>query len=395
VSTAFDGFYVRFEDRFRGSRAQTTSRLLEYLPLLAALKDGQAGPLRALDLGSGRGEWLEVLRDHGWEASGVDQNQEMVARSVERGLEVLRGDVLESLRRLPDCCLLLVTAFHLVEHVAFETLLQLVEQARRVLQPGGVLLFETPNPENLQVGSHTFYLDPTHVRPLPPGLLAFVLQDAAFGWVELLRLHPYDEIALAETDPPVDAVDHAVRLHFGPQDYAVIGLKVDAGDDPRVGPMAGALGSIRDSVRVGPIPDALRAGGTAARAARAEHRAAVAESRAAAAELRAASAETRAAHAEARAGEADARAAACEEGAALAESRAAAADSRTAAALAEAAQKRARAEQLRADAERERRRGELAEAHLAALHRHLLWRVGAPVYRGIRALFRSKRGPNA
>ncbi len=181
------GFYRAFEDRYRGSRELISKRLEAYLPFIEPLKDIYSSP-RALDLGCGRGEWLELLRREGFQATGVDFDAEMLAACTEHGLEVIEGDAIAYLRSQSDDSLCIVSGFHIVEHIAFEDLQTMVTEALRVLKPGGLLILETPNPENLAVGTNNFYLDPTHLRPIPALLLSFLPEHYGFGRVRIVRL---------------------------------------------------------------------------------------------------------------------------------------------------------------------------------------------------------------
>jgi O-antigen chain-terminating methyltransferase len=180
-------FYRAFEDRYRGAREIIKDRLRAYArftdPLLRT-----ASPPMALDLGCGRGEWLELLGESGFDARGVDLDEGMLAACVERGLNAQHGDALAALRETPSDSLALVSSFHLVEHLPFGLVQELIAEALRVLQPGGLLIMETPNPENLTVGATSFYLDPTHLHPLPPGLLGFATEHAGFRRQRIVRL---------------------------------------------------------------------------------------------------------------------------------------------------------------------------------------------------------------
>jgi O-antigen chain-terminating methyltransferase len=212
------GFYRAFEDRYRGARETIKERLRAYQPFIAPLAGLQTPP-RALDVGCGRGEWLELLGEQGFAARGVDLDDGMLAACRERGLDVELGDAIECLRRLPDASLTLVSAFHLVEHIPFELLQALVDQARRVLVPGGLLIMETPNAENLVVGATSFYLDPTHLRPLPPQLLAFVTEYGGFPRHKVVRLQ---EDAALRGDAPIGLIN---VLDGVSPDYAVVAQK--------------------------------------------------------------------------------------------------------------------------------------------------------------------------
>jgi len=183
-----DSFYLAFEDRHRGTRELIINRLRVYLPFIRPLKDiYDECPL--LDLGCGRGEWLELSGEAGFLAHGVDLDEGMLSACRERGFSVETQDALTALKQLPDHSLAVVSGFHLAEHLQFDTLQELVKEALRVLKPAGLLIFETPNPENIIVGTSDFYLDPTHHRPLPPQLLSFLTEYAGFFRTKILRLN--------------------------------------------------------------------------------------------------------------------------------------------------------------------------------------------------------------
>ena len=186
-------FYRAFEERYRGSRELIRTRLQAYLPFITPLP-GIYQHAQAIDLGCGRGEWLELLQGAGFTPQGVDLDTGMLAACTERGLPVVQGDALVHLQSLDDASQCLVSGFHLAEHLPFHDLKILVQQALRVLKPGGLLILETPNPENIEVGTSSFYLDPTHQRPLPPLLLSFLTGHCGFVRVHTLRLQESPEL---------------------------------------------------------------------------------------------------------------------------------------------------------------------------------------------------------
>jgi SAM-dependent methyltransferase len=216
-----DVFYQAFEDYFRGDRSQIRERLRVYLPFLQATTL-QATGHQILDLGCGRGEWLELLHDHGYCALGLDINQAMLEQCQSLGLSVLAGEALAYLKALPDNCLGAVTGFHIVEHLAFEILIQVMAEAYRVVRPGGMMIFETPNPRNVIVGSCNFYFDPTHKNPIPPEMLQFVAHYSGFSTVQILPLNPSDHPHILEDS---DLAHRFNELFYGSMDYAVIGVK--------------------------------------------------------------------------------------------------------------------------------------------------------------------------
>jgi SAM-dependent methyltransferase len=213
---AEEAFYLALERQFRGTRDEIRARLMAYQPWLSGLPEGVIA-----DLGCGRGEWLELLRDWGHKAVGVDLNPQFVAASRAQGLDAACEDALQWLTSQPDGSLAALTAFHLVEHLPFVVLLRLVDEARRVLAPGGRLILETPNPENLSVATQDFWLDPTHRRPLPPLLLEFLVAHAGFSVSATLRLSPPER--------GQDIADPTLRdLMTQGRDYAVVAHKPPA-----------------------------------------------------------------------------------------------------------------------------------------------------------------------
>lgn len=225
---AWDVLYAAFEDRFRGTREDIRERLRVYLPELEVLRRLEpSGPV--VDLGCGRGEWLELLDEAGHEALGVDLNRLFLRASEERGLRVIEADALEYLRGCHPESLGAVTAFHLIEHLPFEVLLALLDAARRALRPGGVLILETPNPENLRVGAYSFYIDPTHRNPIPPITAQLMVMERGFVDCRLVRLHPpdtLDEIAPA-SDGAGDSNGPTVGLEGIGADYGLIARKAE------------------------------------------------------------------------------------------------------------------------------------------------------------------------
>jgi SAM-dependent methyltransferase len=223
----FAALYADFTDRFRGPTPEVTEKLAGYLPDVRGLVT-EAG---VVDLGSGRAEWLALLRDAGVPACGVDANPAFVQAARARGLDLVHGDAVTHLQGLPPGSVDLVTAFHLIEHLDVETILALLSAARQALRPGGCVLLETPNPTNLVMGACDFYNDPTHRSPMPPALTEYLVAASGFSDVEVRSLHPNQSPLQGEVGSASGRVEQMVEsAFFGPQDYAVLGYKPRSAD---------------------------------------------------------------------------------------------------------------------------------------------------------------------
>lgn len=211
-------FYRDFEDRYRGSRELIKDRQLVYLPYILPLKDIYE-TCSAIDLGCGRGEWLEILIEHGFTPLGVDLDEGMLEACSTLGLPTQNTDALTALRSLESESQVVVSGFHIAEHIPFPALQELVSESLRVLKPGGLLILETPNAENLVVGTNNFYLDPTHERPIPHLLLGFLTEHCGFARTKLLRLQ--------ESPLLIDAADVSLFqvLEGASPDYAIVAQK--------------------------------------------------------------------------------------------------------------------------------------------------------------------------
>jgi len=230
-SALFD--YVGFERRFRGDPEAVAAALAErYLDLLVANPP-------VVDIGCGRAELVEMLTRRGVEAIGVDTDPSMVAEARDRGLDVRQVDGSSFLRGREPGSLGAVIATHLVEHLEFADLVELLELAATRLRPGGLFIAETPNPTSLVVLGNSFILDPTHLRPLHPSLLTFLCEGAGFRDVRLRFHAPATDCGLPMIDDP-DAPPWAKRVNdafaklnsvlFGPQEYALIATAAPASD---------------------------------------------------------------------------------------------------------------------------------------------------------------------
>ena len=212
--------YARFEERFRGPESYVRETLAYYLPYL---ENREA----VLDLGCGRGEMLSLLKEHGVDAEGVDCDPDAVAACQEKGVRVIQADLLSHLSSRPDASLDAILCTHVVEHLEPRRLAELVFLAGAKLKPEGLLAIETPNPGCLAIFAGDFYLDPTHVRPVPSRLLQFLFEEAGLSRIEIEELRPASELipevaGLAKTEEG----KAFQQKFFGGCDYAILGRKL-------------------------------------------------------------------------------------------------------------------------------------------------------------------------
>jgi len=239
IDASIDAYsYVGFEDRYRGAWEAIRDRQRDYVPLFEGASD-------VLDIGCGRGEFLDLLREAGIAARGVDANPQMVAACRDRGLTATTGDALAFLEALPDGALGGLFSAQVVEHLPPDTLVRLVRAAWRKLRPGSTIAIETINPSCWLAFFETYLRDLTHVKPLHPETLRYLLAASGFHGPAIRFLSPVSEAdrlrPLPVPDPaagaPVDArliaclraVNHNVErlnsLLFSSMDYAVVATR--------------------------------------------------------------------------------------------------------------------------------------------------------------------------
>lgn len=207
--------YGRFAERFRGSEEHVRAGQHIYLPYFEGCQS-------VLDIGCGRGEFLELMRDAAIPARGIDLGAESVALCRLKGLDAEIADVFPYLASLGEGTLDGIFCSQVVEHLPPERLPELIRLCAERLSRGGVIVIETPNPECLAIFATHFYLDPTHTRPVPHPLLMFYLEEYGVGLIELRRLSP-----AVETMPSLGSLPDDFRAaFFDALDYAVIGRKL-------------------------------------------------------------------------------------------------------------------------------------------------------------------------
>ncbi len=207
--------YGRFAERFRGSEEYVRKSIRLYRSYFE-------GRTAVLDIGCGRGEFLEMMRDADVAARGIDLSEESVGICRAKGLEVEKADLFAYLSDLPNEALDGIFCAQVIEHLPPQSLPEMIRLASAKLARGGLLALETPNPECLAIFASHFYLDPTHQRPVPHPLAAFYMEEYGLGQIEVRKLSPAVESMPALASLPEDFRD----AFFGGLDYAIFGVKL-------------------------------------------------------------------------------------------------------------------------------------------------------------------------
>ena len=211
----WEALEAALESEIRGTRGEVLDGWRAYLPLMP-----HEGPV--LDLGCGRGEWLELLQREGIAARGVDANRLLVTECRERFLDAEHAAPFDYLARTPAASLGAVTVLRLTAHLTFRELARLVDEVARVLRPGGTAIFESPNPDNVWVAGRDFYRDPARLRPIPSEILRCLVEARGLEPVEVLLLHPAGADELVPEDGEGFVTRRFNRYFYGPRDYAVV-----------------------------------------------------------------------------------------------------------------------------------------------------------------------------
>ncbi len=207
--------WLKFADRFRGSEEDILQRQRMYVGRFR-----EHAPV--LDLGCGRGEMIQIFRDAGIAARGIDSNDDSIALCAAKGLNAEKADLFTYLNDLADGSLGGVICCQVIEHLPQARLPELIRLIHAKLRAGGLVALETPNPECLAIFATHFYIDPTHRHPIPPALTNFYLEEAGFGLIQIERLSPAIESMPALAELP----DGFRKEFFGSLDYAAFGIKL-------------------------------------------------------------------------------------------------------------------------------------------------------------------------
>ncbi len=214
-----DKFYTEFEKKFRGTEEDIKNRLKFYIPLLKVYAEAypSSKPV-ALDIGCGRGEMLSIYTDLGFEAFGIDINKVVLEETRSKGFNVAYADALDFLKSQKQDTYDVISLIHVLEHLPFEYAFELHKEVLRVLKPGGAYILEFPFAESISIGTIDFWLDPTHLKPIHPDMVEFVLKYIGFEKVDYFGLNavykPLNEMNLED-----------IRSWYVAPNVSIIGLK--------------------------------------------------------------------------------------------------------------------------------------------------------------------------
>lgn len=213
--------YSAFENLYRGSRNEIKERQRQYVNYIRkAYEESQGDYL--LDVGCGRGEFLELLKEINIPAAGIDINDAMIEKCRKYGLNVKESDILEFLNRLSDDALTGITAFQVIEHLSVDYLSEFINLSFQKIKHGGIIILETINPSTF-IAMKPFWMDLSHVRPIPSETLSFLTEYAGFRDISIkFSSQVPDKFRLKGTDENIKILN---EILFGYQNYAVIGWK--------------------------------------------------------------------------------------------------------------------------------------------------------------------------
>ncbi|MEN8152960.1 MAG: methyltransferase domain-containing protein [Acidobacteriota bacterium] len=217
--------YSDFEKRFRGSREKIKENLKKYIPYFKDSRD-------LLDIGCGRGEFIQLLKDEGINAKGIDNSDSMLKEAKEKGLNCIKADAFEYLKKQEKNSTGGIFSSQVIEHFEPEYLKKIVNESYRILEPGSILILETINPLSLFALTNIFYLDITHQKPLHPEFMRYMFESAGFSKVEIIYSEPLHTHFLEEISPDKESarefnsnVDKLNKMLFNSPEYAVSGTK--------------------------------------------------------------------------------------------------------------------------------------------------------------------------
>lgn len=228
-----DHDYFLFENKYRGPQEEIKKKQQSYLSVFK-------GASNVLDIACGRGEFLEILRKEGIKSFGIDINEDMIYVCKDKNLDVIQVDALAYLSSIKDASLGGIFASHVIEHLTNDKIIELLKLCFVKLKTGAYFVLETPNPLSIIVSATNFYRDLSHIRPLHPEAMKFLMEANGFVDVQIKYLSPFpkeeklqvinhDQSTRASGKLPVELLNKNIQklnnLLYGYQDYAIISKK--------------------------------------------------------------------------------------------------------------------------------------------------------------------------
>ncbi len=224
-----DQFYLHYnEELMPDSRDEVKGRAVPYIEKIRSWYNGYAGTEdspKFVDLGCGECEWIELLSENGFAAVGVDSNVHVVNKVRKNFPEfsIECEDAITYLKQCEDNSVDLISSFHMVEHMDFLTIITLLKECYRTLKKGGMLIIETPNPQNILITTYYFNLDPTHNKPIPIELMSYFMEESGFEVKEKLMLNPLNFVPYEyKAEDPIKDIVFRFNLE---QAYSIMAVK--------------------------------------------------------------------------------------------------------------------------------------------------------------------------
>lgn len=219
-------YFAYQQDLMNKPRDEVKAKLGVYLDKIEKWVGGRdKKALAILDLGCGAGEWLELLMEHGYEPKGVDSNYLVISDALKENssLYIEIEDALDYLEKCSDNCLDVITSLQMIEHLDLPVLFKLFDECRRVLKTGGMLMFTTPNPQNILTATYMFRVDPTHKNPIPVEVLQFYMRKWGFTIYDTIFANPLNYVPYdLSTDDPLKHIVYRFNME---QDYSILAVK--------------------------------------------------------------------------------------------------------------------------------------------------------------------------
>lgn len=220
-----NAIYRSFEDKFRGSEELIRSRHLNYANFFLAISAERPGS-SIFDAGCGRGEWIDLMASHGFNCLGVDINPKMININ-QNSIKV--GNALEEIKILKKESQVIISSFHMVEHLQPYETHEFIQDSFNALEAGGILITETPNIENLNIACNSFWLDPTHIRPVNMSFLEFLCKEIGFHKTLIARFNENPDVVTKSRLSLNDVLfnvspDIALVAQKGPTDAPLVNI---------------------------------------------------------------------------------------------------------------------------------------------------------------------------